>query len=473
MSTTALRPTLAAALLVAALFVGALLAPRDALAHGALRRSLPSDRARLTTAPTELRLDFTERPELAVTRVQLLGPAGDTIALGVLRLEERTTVVAAIVGALRAGAYTVEWQVTGRDGHPVRGRFGFSIAAEATGLAPDSVGLPVVPGLDTASAPVMPGRPPEEHAAGPFDAESPASVVLRWALFAGLLLAIGAAAFRWTVLRAVARRETVSPALRDGIARRAADIGLAAAALLLVALLLRLAAQLAATRGDVPLALHAPSVVLHTGWGRAWLLQLVATALAALGFAAARGARGWGWRAAGAAALVLAVTPALGGHAAASAVAPITIAADALHVLGASGWLGGLALIVLAGLPAALRAPAERGAAVAAMVRAFSPFALFFAGLVAFTGLVSGWTHLGSVGALFGSAYGRVLLLKLAALLPLVGVAIYNWRRLLPALGDDTGAVRLRRSASAELLVGLLVLLATAVLVATPPAADG
>jgi putative copper export protein len=41
-----------------------------------------------------------------------------------------------------------------------------------------------------------------------------------------------------------------------------------------------------------------------------------------------------------------------------------------------------------------------------------------------------------------------------------------------PALGDDAGTARLRRSAAAELAVGALVLLATAVLVATPTPAD-
>jgi copper transport protein len=466
------RAAVAVALLAITLVAAVLLAPRAAFAHGALRRSLPSDRARLTTVPTELRLVFTERPELAVTRVQLLGPARDTIVLGILRLEERTTVVASIVGALRAGAYTVEWQVVGRDGHPVRGTFGFSIAAEATGLAPDSVGLAAAPAADTATTTAVAPSAPDEPTAS-FDAESPVYAAIRWAMFVGLLLVIGTAAFRWTVMHSVRRRGAISRALQDDILRRAADVGLAAAALLLVTVLVRVAAQLAATHGEMSVAEHAPSLILRTGWGNAWLLQAGATLLAAVGFLAARRARGWGWMLAGVASLALALTPALAGHAAASVIAPVTIAADTLHVLGASAWLGGLALIVLAGLPGALAMPAERGSAVAQMVRAFSPFALLFAGTVVLTGVISAWTHLGSVGALLGSSYGRVLLLKLAALLPLVAVALYNWRRLRPALGDDAGAERLRRSASAELLVGLLVLAVTAVLVATPPAADG
>jgi hypothetical protein len=48
----------------------------------------------------------------------------------------------------------------------------------------------------------------------------------------------------------------------------------------------------------------------------------------------------------------------------------------------------------------------------------------------------------------------------------------FNWRRLAPTLGSADGVVRLRRSAGLELAVAMLVIGATAVLVATPPAMD-
>ena len=53
----------------------------------------------------------------------------------------------------------------------------------------------------------------------------------------------------------------------------------------------------------------------------------------------------------------------------------------------------------------------------------------------------------------------------------LAGVAAlgwYNWKRVLPALDADGGSQRLRRSARAELGLGLVVLLVTAILVALP-----
>ena len=48
----------------------------------------------------------------------------------------------------------------------------------------------------------------------------------------------------------------------------------------------------------------------------------------------------------------------------------------------------------------------------------------------------------------------------------------YNWKRVLPLLGTATATSRLRRSTSVELAAALIVLLITAVLVATPMPGD-
>jgi copper transport protein len=80
--------------------------------------------------------------------------------------------------------------------------------------------------------------------------------------------------------------------------------------------------------------------------------------------------------------------------------------------------------------------------------------------------------HLGSVGALWGSRYGQVLLTKLAVIAVLLVVASINWRVLRPKLGTDAATRRIRGSAIAELGLAVIVLVVTAVLVATPPPAE-
>jgi putative copper export protein len=143
-----------------------------------------------------------------------------------------------------------------------------------------------------------------------------------------------------------------------------------------------------------------------------------------------------------------------------------------LHLIGAGGWLGSLALLTVLAIPAARRLDAaETGAVdarIAGLVRAFSPTALAFAALLATTGTVTAWRHLGGLLPLWQSSYGRTLLLKLGFLSIVLAAGVYNWRRVRPALGEPHATVRLRRSSLVELTAAFLVVVVTAVLVASP-----
>ncbi len=453
-----------------ALFLLALAVPELALAHGALRRAQPASGAHLGTAPREIRLSFNENVELAVARIQLIGPDSAEIRLGTLALaaDSPRVIVAPVGGALQAGEYIVAWQIAGADGHPVRGRYSFVIAPGAEGLAPP-------PGLAPGQQPAAPTDPDETHhdaatfPSGPgFGAESPLYVVVRWLTYVGLLGVLGALALRLVVLPAATRFG--AGALATPAAARAAGIGLAAAALVALAAVLRLYAQSYAMHGPAAAVDGGlvTTMLARTTWGWGWIIQAVGAILALAGFVAARRG-GAGWPLAALGGLALAVAPALSGHAAAvPRLSGLAIISHAVHVLGAGGWVGGLFLVVAAGVPAAMRLPKEeRGPAVAALVNAFSPVALACAGALTVTGLFATWLHVGAPSALWQTDYGRTLLIKLALLTTVFGTGAYNWRRLRPALGNEAGAARLRRSATVEIAAGALVLLATAVLVAT------
>ena len=461
------------------LFLLALLLPATAEAHQRLLRTEPARDSAAASVPRELRLAFYEPVELAFTRVELIGPDGETIALGEPRLDAPEVLVVPISGAMRVGGYTVRWATASRDGHPVRGEYGFSIAADAEGLAaaPDHT-----PGGEHAGAVTAPGRapPPASHHPPPsatpsFDADSPGYVAVRWITFLALLGVIGAVAFALPVLGLAERGGLPAEGVLVADARRrAAALGLAAAALLAVAALARLYAQSLAMHGGGG-ALDAErlgAMLTRTVWGWGWMLQAAAALVAAAGFALARWGAGAGWALAALAVLALAPSAGLSGHAAAmtGTVGTLALVADALHVLAAGGWLGGLLVLMAAGVPAALRMGAEeRGPAVAALVRAFSPAALAFAAVLVATGTFAAVVHVGSVEALLGSRYGTTLLVKLGVFLLVLAAGAYNYLRVRPALGDDAGTARLRRSATVEIAVGAAVLLVTAVLVATSP----
>jgi putative copper export protein/methionine-rich copper-binding protein CopC len=453
--------------------------PGHAPVHGALARSVPAKNARLTEAPRTLRLTFTERPELAFTNLHLLGPDSVEVELGPLRLDSARTVVTDIRGPLVAGTYVVAWQMAGADGHPVRGRYSFSVAANASGLAGSR---PATDTLGRTSAPGNRSGPPTGRAprttprAATFDPGAPLSVVIRWLGFTALLAILGVVAFRWAVLGVIQRRghvERAAAALTQVASTRAASLGAVACMVLAVAALARLVAESYAMHGALEGQLVA-SMLVATSWGRAWMLQVAMVVVALVGFEVARRGRAAGWAMALIAALALAFTPALSGHAAsAPRLTALAIVSDGLHLIGAGGWLGSLLVVVVIGIPAALALQeTERGTAVADLVSAFSPTALGFAGLVAVTGVLAAWLHIGSLPALLSSAYGRVLLVKLAILSVAAGTGAFNWLRVRPTLGDLVGTRRIRRSASVELAVGAVVLLVTAILVATPAPMD-
>ena len=118
-----------AAGVVGAVVTAVLATPQLALAHAKLRSSSPSAGSTVTTAPRELRLTFSEKPELAFTRITLLA-GKETIALGkgAADAKSATTVVVPVAGRVGPGSYTVRWRVAGRDGHPINGAFAFTVA---------------------------------------------------------------------------------------------------------------------------------------------------------------------------------------------------------------------------------------------------------------------------------------------------------------------------------------------------------
>lgn len=98
-----------------------------AQAHPRLLKATPAADSR-AEAPREIALSFNEELDLALTRITVL--RGDVpVRPDSLRLVvgDAKSVVATFGTALPPGRYTVRWQVSGGDGHPVRGEFSFEV----------------------------------------------------------------------------------------------------------------------------------------------------------------------------------------------------------------------------------------------------------------------------------------------------------------------------------------------------------
>jgi copper resistance protein D len=212
------------------------------------------------------------------------------------------------------------------------------------------------------------------------------------------------------------------------------------------------------------------TVLADTLFGRAWIVRFaLAVALGATLLLSRRRAGLATLSAVLAAGLLGSL--AWAGHAAAERGVDriVHLSADAAHLLAAGAWLGALPPLarVLAGAP-------EIGLAER-VTRRFSVMGIACVSVLIVTGTASAWYTVGSVPALFGTDYGRLLLAKLALFAAMIALAAANRVRWTPRLAAASGEAglarrRLRRNAIAETSLGLAVLGLVGALGVTVPA---
>ncbi len=129
----------------------------------------------------------------------------------------------------------------------------------------------------------------------------------------------------------------------------------------------------------------------------------------------------------------------LTGHAASSGSHDLATTSLLLHLVGVSLWVGGLGATGWVALRGSKRLPAA--------IARFSTLAIWAFVIVGVSGLVNAAVRLGTFDALFGSTYGRLVLLKITAL---VLLGWYGFRQRRRIIRQGAGFVRL---ASTELLL--------------------
>ena len=230
------------------------------------------------------------------------------------------------------------------------------------------------------------------------------------------------------------------------------------------------------------------TVLRRTDFGNDWLARLALAGLLGGAFVPllSRKPDAPRWIAAAAVALAAALVGSLAwaGHAVGSngIEGVVHPAADVLHLIAAAAWLGTLPLLALF-LALLLAQPQHDDDAVAAARAAtlrFSTLGIVCVGALLATGIVNTWYLAGSVPALVGTPYGRLLLAKVALFCGMVAIAAVNRLRLTPQLVPNAssgasarprGAIRrLRRNALVETLIGAGIVIIVAALGTEPPA---
>ncbi|MEP6812926.1 MAG: CopD family protein [Actinomycetota bacterium] len=272
------------------------------------------------------------------------------------------------------------------------------------------------------------GQPrPRAALAAPSD-ESALPGFERWLFLSGVLLAVGLSAFR------VAMPREAAPSLR------------------------LLAAGFVLTAGGGAALVERAS--LSTRFG---VVVAVAVGVAIAGTVASLAAAFLPWLASGAwlCGLALVAAPSSAGHALDPGRPRVEFPVDVLHVAASSIWFGGLVALALG---------APRSAFREQVVRRFSALALVAVAVIGATGLVRAFGELSSFGQVWGTSYGRLLIVKTGLFGALVVVGWANRYRFVPALARS--AHRLRRNLGAEILLLLGLIGAVAFLTQSRPGRD-
>lgn len=133
----------------------ALVIVAPALAHVALVKSTPADKAVLDTSPTTITLTFSESLSASESSFKLIGPTG-TVGTGRVGSDDNVMTLSGLVldgRPLGSGAYEIRWAAKGTDGHLERGKLTFTIteptpeptaqpSAEATAPAAEPTDAP-------------------------------------------------------------------------------------------------------------------------------------------------------------------------------------------------------------------------------------------------------------------------------------------------------------------------------------------
>ena len=171
-----------------------------AQAHDDLRSSTPSAGARLTAAPQQVRLVFSDEVEPGFTTVALRVAAGAPMTL--TAREDGSLVTASVPSTANSGAaaggpvgWKLEYRVVSSDGHPVSGSVSFSVASAGAGSASAPSATPV-----PTSSPPGPAASPTPQSASAASGDTPAPDDQRpipLMLLVGGLIVVGIASAVW------------------------------------------------------------------------------------------------------------------------------------------------------------------------------------------------------------------------------------------------------------------------------------
>ncbi|MER8102480.1 FixH family protein [Kitasatospora sp. NPDC094016] len=439
-----------------------------AAAHATLESTDPHQNSVVATAPQAVTLTFSESVSLSSDSVRVLDPAGKAVDTGNPGHADgkADTARVGLNSGLANGTYTVAWRAVSEDSHPIGGAFTFSIGAPSdTSVSATALQGAKADGL--VSALYGTGRT-VAYAAFALLAGVAAFVLICWPEGATRrrmqrLLMTG-----WTALLASTvavlmlrgpyeRGSGIGKALDLSLVRATLDerIGTALAARLLLlaasgVFLSLLVGQLgqparsAAQPGDAGTTGSPGSTGSGGSGGSAGDEEAEEAELRELEQRAAERPQREARLGLGVAGLVLSIALAAtwvgADHASVGIQVWLSLPLGMLHLIAMALWLGGLAALLVA----------LREGVGAQVVDRFSKVAFGSVAVLAATGVYQSWRGLGSWGALTGTEYGRLLLVKTGCVAVMLGAAWFSRTWLARLRAAPAEAAEVERAAVPE-----------------------
>jgi copper resistance protein D len=291
----------------------------------------------------------------------------------------------------------------------------------------------------------------------------------RFVQFAAAMVVFGSSVFRFYALGG----EAASAGRLAAFDVWSRGVALVAAILALVSALGLLLCQSGAMAGAPAAALDpatVSAVLFETRFGRVWSWHLLIALVLVL---ACSGRTASGQKLVLILSFLLLASLAWTGHAAMEeGLSGIGHALNqTAHLLSAGLWLGGL--VPLGWLLRRARATRKDADLILARdaTRHFSQMGYAAVAVIALTGAINTMLLVGSLDAMFGAPYGRLLAFKVLLFALMTGIALINRFRLAPRVSRDPAALNaFCRTIGLEQALGLAILAAVSILGTWPPA---
>ena len=398
------RAILAATLVAAA--VG-LAVPGLASAHAYLIKTTPAASGVLNSPPRQVALTYDEAVEPRFAIISVTDTSGTQETTGPVQRSaaDPDTLVVGVRAGLPEGWYLIYWRAISVDGHPVQGAFTYAIGPNP-GPAP-RFAIPSIAG----------------------SAKSAQPLVSRWLMFLSVMVSIGLFVLRFLVARLLPRRVSAARLRPLSVAFVITSV----LGLIMIPVYLDASTAIDSLRSMFDVTALVPLFSV-TAFGRGYLDMELCYALFCLAAWVAlyldrpgRPLRSVAELGAQTGALLAAVAtlgiPGSAGHAAQTSPRGLTIAADWLHLIAGSLWLGGLVGLLVLWFTAGAE---NRVRVLSHVVPRFSKLALGSVALLLSTGTIETIDHMPALDALWRTGYGVAILVKIAILVVAMAIASGN-----------------------------------------------